>query len=79
MKGPLNNLNTKYIISSGLKVHIHNQSSSAEAVNVQMGKETNIGIKRTFSNKYPCPYSECVEVNSATMTENYRYIKYEQK
>ena len=79
------NQNKKYTQSIGLKVHIHNQSyapSSSEALSIEMGKETNIGMKRTFSYKYPYPYSDCIDLsklNSEIESENFRYIKYTQK
>ena len=51
----------------GLVVFIHNSSFDplpTDAIYVEQGKLTFIGIKRTFISNYPSPYSECVDLTS---------------
>lgn len=59
----------KYAVSNsnGLKIFVHNSSFSplsSEAIDVKPGTLTNIGIKRSFTYKYPYPYSECIDLSS---------------
>ena len=75
--GPLITQN-EYPISyvKGLKVFVHNQSFGTrlpEQINVETGKETNIAIKKTFTQNYPSPYSECIDLSSFS-SDFYNYI-----
>ena len=54
-------------LSTGMVVFLHNQSyapADQDRINVETGKETNIGIKRTFTYNQAAPYSECVDLGS---------------
>ena len=80
--GPLVNSN-KYLSSytNGLIVYIHNQSaspSSSKFVNVDIGKETNIIVGRTFKTMQASPYSECQDIdvlNSEIVVKSIIYVK----
>jgi hypothetical protein len=64
--GPLYNSN-KYLSShaDGLIVYIHNQSVlPSKFATVDIGKETNIVVGRTFKTMQEKPYSECQDANS---------------
>ena len=68
LMGPLVNRN-KYLssLSTGLVVLLHNQSlapADHDIINAETGKETNIAIKRTITQKEPSPYSECVDLTA---------------
>ena len=68
MLGPLVNLN-KYLssFSDGMVIFIHNQSfppSASSAIRIEMGKETNIAVERTFTTNQPSPYTECQDLSS---------------
>ena len=67
LMGPIVN-NNKYLTSTsrGLVVFVQNQSfplSDHDLINIETGKETNIGIKRVFTQNQPKPYSECVDLS----------------
>ena len=63
--GPLINENEKYLLAGtkGLKVFIHNQSFSPsyfdDALSLELGKQTNLAIRRTFAYNQPKPYGQC--------------------
>jgi hypothetical protein len=52
----------------GMKVFVHNSSVQprwySEGVYVKPGEISMIGIKRTFINNYPSPYTECTDTSS---------------
>ena len=66
---PLINENRKFQLKqmTGLSIYIHNKSMMPgffdSSIFVEMGKQTNIGIKRTFSSNLPRPYSDCDDLN----------------
>jgi hypothetical protein len=63
--------------SNGLRIFIHNSSFFPylpEVIEVMPGTMTNIGIKRTFTYKYPYPYSECIDL-SEFESELYNFFK----
>jgi len=56
-----------YSVDHGLIVFIHNGTlltSSSQQMFVEMGKTTNIEIKKTFTYRQPLPYSQCEELTS---------------
>ena len=58
----------------GFKLYIHNQSFDPllpAEINLDMGKEIDVSISRTFSSKTPYPYSECQD---STMLTSYQII-----
>ena len=67
----------KYIGSDakGLVVFVHNSSfkPSSKEVFVKPGEVTHIQLERTFVEKQPSPYSECIDLNSYS-SELYDYI-----
>ena len=70
--GPIVNKN-QYVSSwnNGMVVFVHNSSfglSSSEGVYVELGKSTYISVERTFTQKYPFPYSDCVDFSSFKST-----------
>ena len=55
--------------SKGFKIYIHNQSVNEpgifdEPISIELGKETNIAIKRKSYYDYPKPYSKCENLDS---------------
>jgi hypothetical protein len=74
---PLYNQN-KYITSysNGLLVFVHNSSFTPRStvVSLEPGKASNIEIQRTFIQKSPYPYSECIDLDSYS-SDLYDYIK----
>ena len=66
----------KYFLSGGrgLVVYVHNNTfKPSEAVFVQPGTVTYISTKRTFTEKYPSPYSDCIDLDSFK-SDLYDYI-----
>ena len=62
-------------ISDGLRIFVHNQSfspSSTEGLDIEIGKETTITIKRTFTSNVPYPYSECADTLNLDLIKNYK-------
>ena len=54
---------------SGLIVYIHNSSFkpvSSDAVYIEPGKQSIITVKRTYTQKYPSPYSDCIDLTTHT-------------
>jgi len=50
-----------------VRIYIHNQSFSpisSENINVRVGQETTITIKKTFSHRTPYPYSSCIDLTT---------------
>jgi hypothetical protein len=50
-----------------LRIYIHNQSVSpisSESINVRVGQETTVTIKKTFSHRTPYPYSSCIDLTT---------------
>ena len=74
---PLYNQN-KYVTSdsNGLSVFVHNSSFMPRSTQVTLepGKVSNIEIQRTFIQKCPSPYSECIDLDSYS-SDLYDYIK----
>jgi len=63
--------------SEGLRVFIHNNSanpSQSTWVDIKLTEMTNIAIKRTFIQKQPYPYSECIDLDNYD-SEYYTFIK----
>lgn len=63
--------------SNGLRIFIHNSSFLPylpEVIEVMPGTMTNIAIKRTFTYKYPYPYSECIDL-SKFESELYNFFR----
>ena len=66
--------------SNGLKVYIHNQTfqaSSSDGFYLEPGKETTIAVRKTITNNYPAPYSECTDLSSSATSKSsqlYTYI-----
>ena len=64
--GPLinkNNFNTYY--STGLKIFIHNgtfNSTGSEEINIKMGEQTSIKLKKTFTRQAAQPHSACQDL-----------------
>ena len=58
-------------------VYIHNSSfkpSLSDGIFVDLGKLTSITVRRTFNQKYPYPYSECLDLTGYS-SDLYDYIK----
>jgi hypothetical protein len=53
---------------NGMIVFVHNSSylkpSPSEGVYVDLGKVTSIAVRRKFTEKFPSPYSECLDLTS---------------
>ena len=69
---------TKFpLYSTGLTIFINNSTflpiKLSDGIDVELGKMTNIELKRTLTYKSPFPYSDCVNLESAP-TELYKYI-----
>jgi hypothetical protein len=63
----------------GLVVFIHNSRfKPTEAIFVEPGKNTYIGVKREVTQKYPSPYSDCIDLDSYK-SDLYDYITKTQK
>ena len=62
--------------SNGMVVFVHNSSfrPSTPQVSIEPGKLSNIEIERTFYQKYPSPYSECIDLASYS-SDLYNYMK----
>ena len=61
----------------GLVVFVHNQTSvPRRRIYVEAGKLANVEVRRTFTSKYPWPYSDCVDL-SAFSSELYDFIEKE--
>jgi hypothetical protein len=55
-----------YVYNRGLRIVIHNASNervfvSDDGLDIEPGKSTNIGIKRTLFQKLSKPYSDCID------------------
>jgi hypothetical protein len=73
---PLINRN-KYVTTRarGLVVFVHNNSfKPSEAFFVESGKMTYIAVKRKVTQKYPWPYSDCIDLNTYK-SDLFDYIK----
>ena len=56
----------KYVttFSQGMVLFVHNSSfKPTQAVFLEPGKETFVSVERTFTRKYPKPYSECIDLS----------------
>jgi hypothetical protein len=77
--GPLKNANKfSTSISSGLRVFIHDGSflaPSAKEILIEMGKQTNIEIRKTLTSKAPSPHSQCQDLNDFE-SNSFNYVKY---
>ena len=76
--GPMNSMN-KYPTSDskGLVVFIHNQTFepiSSEGIQVRMGENTFISLKKTVSKNEPTPYSDCNDLSDGFESELYKFI-----
>lgn len=53
----------------GFRVIVHNQSTfifpDEDGIDVGVGKQTNIAVARTFTNRLARPYSDCIDDNDA--------------
>ena len=52
--------------SNGLRIFVHNRSFTpltSEGINVKSSTLTSIALKRTFTYKYPAPYSDCYDLS----------------
>ena len=50
-----------------MRIYIHNRSFapiSSDNINVRVGQETTITIKKTFSHRTPYPYSSCIDLTT---------------
>lgn len=63
-------------VSTGMEIFVHNSSFKPKAVplSLEVGKLSNIEIKRTFYQKSPSPYSECIDLDSYS-SDLYDYMK----
>jgi len=71
----LNNMNKHVILpGSGLIVFIHNSSfRPTNGVFIKVGEMTHIQVERTFIQKQPSPYSNCIDLTSYS-SELFDYI-----
>jgi hypothetical protein len=62
--------------STGMVVFVHNSSfkPSTDQIFIEPGKLSTIQVERTFFQKYPYPYSDCIDLDSHS-SEFYDYIK----
>jgi hypothetical protein len=63
---------------SGLIVYIHNNSFrpvSSDAVYIEPGKQSIISVKRTYTQKYPSPYSDCIDLTSLAPSDLFSFIR----
>jgi hypothetical protein len=65
----------KYAIKRGFRLLVFNKSTvypiAADiGVDVSTGHETNIGIRRTFTNHLPAPYSDCMPIDISKIDWN---------
>jgi hypothetical protein len=63
-------------LSEGMRVFIHNNSiipSYSEGVNVEPSKITDIAIQRTFIQKEPYPYSDCIDLANLN-SDYYKFL-----
>jgi hypothetical protein len=61
---------------NGLVVFVHNSSfkpSSADAIYVKPGEMSFISVRRVFTNNYPFPYSDCIDLSTYS-SYLYNYI-----
>ena len=77
--GPLKNANKfNTFISSGLRVFMHDGSflaPSAREILIEMGKQTNIEIRKTLTTKGPLPHSQCQDLNGFE-SNSFNYVKH---
>jgi hypothetical protein len=71
-----NNNDLSVTTSNGMVVFVQNSSfkPSTPQVSIEPGKLSNIEIERTFYQKCPSPYSECIDLASYS-SDLYNYIK----
>ena len=83
----------QYIFKSGLRVIVHNQSvipfPEEDGIDVSTGQQTNIAVSRTFIERLPPPYNDCIEELDETtsarnkilaaLKEEYKLETYTQK
>jgi hypothetical protein len=62
--------------STGMVVFVHNNSfePSTDQIYIEPGKFSTIQVERTYIQKYPYPYSDCIDFNLYS-SELYDYIK----
>jgi hypothetical protein len=62
--------------STGMVVFVHNNSfePSTDQIFIEPGKLSTIQIERTFIQKYPYPYSDCIDLDSFS-SDLFDYIK----
>jgi len=66
------------VAGDGLKLFVHNKSFTpkiTEEINLKMGREVNVMIKRTDSHKTPYPYSECRDFTRAELASASLYYR----
>ena len=55
-----------YSYKNGFRLIVHNQSTPVypdeDGIDVPLGFQTNLAVKRTFLNRLPSPYSDCITV-----------------
>ena len=65
-----NELQQQFIYKTGFRVIVHNQSRlplpDEDGIDVPAGKETNIGISRTFIRRLDKPYTNCIHSNQSS-------------
>lgn len=70
---------SQYILNSGARVIIHNQSFtpiiSSEGIDVPTGFQTNIGIKRSFLFKMDSPYNDCIKNTRSADSYDSKYYQ----
>lgn len=75
----------QYTFKSGIRLIVHNQSYTPfpfeNGIDVATGLQTNVAISRSFTNRLPYPYSNCIdELNEKTSSQNEILAKmYEKK
>jgi hypothetical protein len=64
------------ILSTGMVVFVHNNSfnPTSNQIFIEPGKLSTIQVERTFIQKHPYPYSDCIDLDSHS-SEFYDYIK----
>lgn len=65
----------QYIYKSGMRVIVHNQSvipfPDEDGIDVSVGRQSNIAVSRTFIERLPPPYNDCIEeLDEVTLTRN---------
>lgn len=70
---------SQYILNSGARVVVHNQSVrpiiSNEGMDIPSGFQTNIGLKRSFFHKLDAPFSTCVKNSKSPDGYNSYFFK----